>query len=249
MSFHGACLAASLLLATAGPPPDFVGRLDRAVVTGDVTTLEAIHQELLQALDQPHPKDRLRYDAAYVCWRLSHQAARTDTDRQKELLKEAESYLDEYLESRPDDAEALALRGSAIGGRITGWLSGMFLGPRAGKNLKRAEKTAPDNPRVALLLGVSQRFTPETFGGGLERAEETLRRAVGLFEKQQDVGRTYPEWGQVDALAWLGIVLAREGNKEEARALYDRALGLEPDYEWIREYLIPNLSEPKPGMP
>jgi len=244
-----ALLAASLLLAGAEPVEDFAARVDRAVVTGDARALEALHDELLAALERTGAPARLRYDAAYVCWRLSHEMARTDEKRQKRLLKEAESHLDAFLEAMPEHAEALALRGSVIGNRITGMFSGMFLGPRAGKSLRRAQNAAPDNPRVATLAGASQRFTPTMFGGGLDKAEETLRRAVDLFEKQQDEGRAYPHWGQVDAYAWLGIVLANKGSKDEAREWFDQALALEPDHAWIRDALIPKLGQSKPNLP
>jgi len=52
-------------------------------------------------------------------------------------------------------------------------------------------------------------------GGGLERAEETLRRSLTLFQGEQ-ARDGWPHWGKVDAQTWLGIVLAAQGEVVEA---------------------------------
>ena len=238
-------IAMVALLAVTGSIADFAARVDRAVVTGDERALEALHTELLAVLEsQKPPATGLRHETAYTAWRLSHLVGRHDKGRMADLLSEAQAHLDILLEAAPDDAEALALRGSAIGGRITDVLSGIWLGPDADASLKKAAELAPDNPRIALLTGIKHRFTPSMAGGGLERAEQTLRRSLTLFqsEKARD---GWPHWGKVDALIWLGIVLAAQGEVVEARSFYDQALALEPDYAWIREELIPKLAAPR----
>ena len=43
--------------------------------------------------------------------------------------------------------------------------------------------------------------------------------------------------------AWLGIVLAKKGDVEGARAAYENGLAMEPDHGWIRNVLLPQLDE------
>ena len=179
---------------------------------------------------------QMRYDWAYLNWRMAQLLRDLDDKRRKSLLKEAQKQLDLVLETEPENAEALALRGSAIGDRIEGGFSGAILGPKSGASLNEAAELAPDNPRVALLQGIGSFFTPKTFGGGEEAALEELRRAVTLFEARAE-NEEWPNWGHVDALAWLGIVLADRGEIEAARALYEAALTRQPRNAWVRELL------------
>ncbi len=243
MGLLGSIMMVGLLAAT-GTIPDFATRVDRAIVTGDEPALEALRTELLAAINgQDSPTADLRHQAAYAIWRLSHLVGRHDKGRMKDLLSEAQAQLDLLLEETPDDEEALALRGSAIGGRITGTFSGIWLGPEADRSLGRAAELAPDNPRIALLTGIKHRFTPSVAGGGLEHAEETLRRSLALFQKEE-ARDAWPHWGRVDAQIWMGVVLAAQGKVAEARSFYDQALALEPDHAWLREELIPALDKP-----
>jgi len=242
-------LAASLALllalaqapATAASTSGEADRYESAIELGDLEELDRARLEIQRTIAiggvESGTENEWRYDWAYLNWRMSQLLRDVDNKRRKKLLKEAQAQLDLVLEADVESAEAHALRGSVIGDRIEGGLSGALLGPRAGSSLEKAMELAPDNPRVVLQQGISSHFTPKTFGGGEEAALEELRRAVVLFEQQpEDQG--WPNWGMVDALAWLGIVLAERGEAEEARALYERALSMQPRNAWIRSLLI-----------
>ena len=222
---------------------DLSEHIERAVVLGsleDLTRLRTDHRQHLESPDgDPNGGDR--YRLAYLNWRIG-QLLPEDKKKKKQLLKEAKKQLDLLLETAEEDAEAHALRGSVIGDRIEGMFGGMFLGPKASASLKRALDLAPENPRVALQRGVGHFFTPKTFGGGLERAEEELRRARDLFRKEP-ADHPWPNWGRIDTFAWLGQVLAKTGRVDEARALYEEALEREPEHAWIRAELLPELDE------
>jgi tetratricopeptide (TPR) repeat protein len=217
------------------------GRYQPAIELGDLEALEKARLEIQRTIAiggvESGTVSSWRYDWAYLNWRISQLLRYVDNKHRKKLLKEAQQQLDLVLESDAEDPEAHALRGSVIGDRIEGGLSGALLGPRAGSSLERALELAPDNPRVVLQQGISSYFTPRTFGGGEEAALEELRRAVELFEAQpSDQG--WPNWGEVDALAWLGIVLSESGEIDEARALFERALSIQPRNAWVRALLI-----------
>jgi tetratricopeptide (TPR) repeat protein len=235
-------LALALLSAPPVSADPLLGRLDRAVVQGSVEALEELRSEVLPRVEGGDPSPSDRYLLAYLNWRIQ-QLPGMSQEQKKIYLKEAQAQLELLLEARPDDAEVHALRGSAIGERITGGFSSMFLGPRASGALQRAYELGPENPRVALQRGISYFFTPKAFGGGVERSEAELRRARELFAAE-DAGRPWPNWGRLDCLAWLGQVLASQGQTEEARVLYQEALKLEPEYDWVRHALLPALDRP-----
>ena len=142
----------------------------------------------------------------------------------------------------PEYAEAHALLGSLYGLQIGRDASrGVVLGVRASGALDRAEAAAPDNPRVALLQGISAFHKPARFGGGLDRAERMLRRSLDLFSREP-LDKPWPNWGRFDAHVWLGQTLARQNDRSGARAEYDAALALAPDSGWVKFVLLPALN-------
>ena len=120
-------------------------------------------------------------------------------------------------------------------------LSGMTLGPKSSELLDRAKEIEPKNPRVWLISGISARFTPKTFGGGADRAEQDLRKAIAMFETDRPVAPA-PSWGRADAWIWLGQALQKEQKIDDARAAYQKALEIQPGNQWVQRVLLPSLS-------
>ena len=233
------CVSAPALASKASPDPDatFATRAKNAVVQGSVAKLEALRSNLERS-DQND-----RYNLAYIDWRTSQLLPHRAKKEKRKLLKRAQQQLDQLLETDSGNAEAHALHGSVIGEQITGMWSGMRLGRKSKKSLDRALELGPDNPRIALQRGISFFFTPKSFGGGLPKAEQELKRARNLFAREPSE-KPWPNWGQVDVLAWLGQTLAKVGKPEEARASYEAALKLEPAHKWVRDELLPRLDDP-----
>ncbi|MCP3995821.1 MAG: hypothetical protein GY722_12270 [bacterium] len=195
-----------LVLATIAVASDadatFGLRAEQAVIQGSVVKMQALRSSLERDPSPDH------YNLAYLDWRQSQLLPDNARKEKRRLLKRAQKHLEILLETDPDNAEAYALRGSAIGERITGMWSGMRLGRKASASLNRGVELGSDNPRVALQRGISFFFTPKSFGGGLPRAEQELRRALRLFAKEPSA-TPWPNWGRVDVRVWLGQTLAK----------------------------------------
>jgi len=158
------------------------------------------------------------------------------------LLERAEGILEESLALEPIP-ETRALISAVIGQRIRGSrLRGIRFGPKADEWLELARAEAPENPRVWLIGGIGSIFRPRLFGGGLERAEAEIRRAIELFETD-DPSAPLPRWGEGEAWFWLGQILRHEGRVEEARAAFQRALDLEPEDYWAGRALNASIPE------
>ena len=238
---HALILLAFLSQAASPAGEDTHRAIEQAVARGSVERLRQIRSEL--SGEKAATGSTLAGDCyllAYTDWRIGQGLTRESRKERNRILKEAQGLLDQCIEKNPSDFEAHALRGTVIGERISGFFKGMFLGPKASRALNRAHQLAPDSPRVALQRGVGFFFTPRMFGGGLKRAEQELRRAWGLFEQEND-DRAWPSWGRIDTLGWLGQVVAKQGRVDEAQALYQQALSIDPDHAWIRDELLPAL--------
>lgn len=140
--------------------------------------------------------------------------------------------------------ETRALRSAALGQLIglSGATATFRLGPRASRLLDEATTMGPNNPRVWMLRGVSAMFKPRLFGGGLGRAEQELQHALSLFAGDVP-SPPAPWWGHAETYAWLGLLYARQGKVDQARAAYVRALALEPGNAWVRNELVPALEK------
>lgn len=140
--------------------------------------------------------------------------------------------------------ETMALR-SAVTGQLIAFgsaFTAMRLGSRAGHQMDEALAAGPENPRVWMLRGVGDFYRPRLFGGGLDKAESHLRRAIELFANDHPAPPA-PSWGHAEVYGWLGQVLAKQGRRDEARAAYEKGLSLEPGNVWIADFLLPALEK------
>ena len=173
------------------------------------------------------------------------QGKKHDDKEYRPLLEIADSLLERSAKKLPLP-ETHALRSSVLGQMIgSNPLRGMTLGPRSGNAMDRALELGPNNPRVWLMRGIGAIFTPSMFGGGLDRAEEYLSKALALFPNDKPAP-PLPAWGYAEAYIWMGQVHKRRDRIDDARQAYDKALELQPDNGWVRHVLLPGLDRAKP---
>ena len=218
--------------------------LDRAVVLGLTEEIDRARERCRRLLEleltEPQ-RARARYLLAYANWRLLGARPDADGDHRDRLADEALDLLAQNVDARDTDIEAYALQGAVYGMKIgsSAW-RGMTLGRRAAQAFDQAGAIDERNPRLLLLKGVDAFHRPAMFGGGMERAERWLRAAVERFESQP-ADLPWPNWGLLDARAWLGQTLVRRGDAEGAREQYDLALKIEPGHAFVRHVLLPAL--------
>lgn len=218
-------------------------RVEAAVTRSDWPALDPIIARLRTATRGPAARDAwTHYDLGYVLHRRASAMLLGDQVPQaKPLLEEAEQALAK-AQALGGGGQALGLRG-AVTGQLAGtggMIAGMRMGPRAFKQLDEALALAPNDPRVALVNGMTRLNAPRPFGGGPAKGEPELRRAVALFAKDTARGPA-PVWGRVDAHIWLAIALSQLDRNTEARAELQKALALAPGHVWITRELLPKL--------
>jgi len=243
-------IAATLIDAQETPADNWlevIAAIERASIEGSAKALKSAREDLLHRASSLAVRDRaplVQYAIAYTAWRMA-SLSRVPGNERDALLDDGVARLQAVIKANPRDAEALALLSGLYALQIgRSPLKAIVLGSRISGTLDRATDVEPNNPRVALQAGISALHTPSAFGGGTNQSERLLRRSLELFA-QEPFDRPWPNWGRVDAHAWLGQVLVRKGDRVGARAEYDRALALSPNAGWVRNVLLPALERGK----
>lgn len=223
--------------------PSLVTRMGDAAPRSNAAQLRAVAMELKHAdfstLD-PRQQATVHYSIAYTNRALAF-AGGTSAEERLKLLEDAAKQLERAIAIDPANADAHALLGAVYGATIgVDHSRGAELGPKARRALARAEQLDPHNPRVHLLLGTGAFHRPPEYGGGAEKAEVHLRRAIELFEKEP-AAKPWPNWGRYEAHMYLGQTLAKLQRRDEARREYEAALAIVPESEYVRSVLIPRL--------
>ena len=179
-----------------------------------------------------------RVATLYPIHDVRRSVKRLNEARRKPLLDEAQRLLDEHLAESPDSPYALLILSQVEQARITGMMSGMRHGRRAGELLEQAVTSGPENPHVIYHRGITHLMAPGPFGDR-DAARRRLREAVAMFERALEEEPF--AWGYAEALAFLGLALARDDDETRAEEYYERALQIEPGYVWVRDELLPDL--------
>jgi tetratricopeptide (TPR) repeat protein len=106
-----------------------------------------------------------------------------------------------------------------------GGFSGAIYGPRAKKELLKALKLNPQNPRAYIGLGIWKLKAPEFFGGNIEGAIKNLKEAIQI---SPDIYEAY---------VWLGIAYKKKGKIDEAKMVLEKALVISPNNDWVKSEL------------
>ena len=156
-------------------------------------------------------------------------------------LEKAAALLDR-VRGQPWEAEAAALHSGILGQLISlkGGLAGMTLGGKSAALIDRAEKSLPNSPRVLYFRGLYLFNTPTAFGGDRALGVKLLAQSAAAFVTAESAFPG-PRWGRAEALTWLGLAHQKAGDLPAARAAWDQALALEPDYGWVKFALLPSL--------
>ncbi|MDN5205403.1 tetratricopeptide repeat protein [Fulvivirgaceae bacterium BMA10] len=171
---------------------------------------------------------------------LGSTMANQDKETFKKYLDDTKENLEKVIKHDEKSAEPKAILSSVYGLEMaySPW-KGMYLGSRSGSLMEKAVKL---NDRSALVLKLhagSKLFTPKMFGGNINMAIESFKKAIDLFESEPE--KLKNNWLYLDALSFLGQAYEKAGKKEEAIATYKKALEFEPEFGWVKYSLLPNV--------
>jgi tetratricopeptide (TPR) repeat protein len=197
---------------------------------------EIKHRESVKA----DPKNTgKRYTLALIQWSLLNASMRTQDETLFDDYYDALiDNLDELLDIDNKHAEAYALQSSAYGLKISySPMQGMFLGPKSSSIIEKAKKINPNSALVWKIYAGSKLFTPEMWGGDVKEAIKAFENSVKLYESKPE--SLTENWQYLDALAFLGQAYIKDEQPKKAIVIYDKALQVEPEFNYVKKSLLP----------
>jgi tetratricopeptide (TPR) repeat protein len=187
------------------------------------------------------------YYAGYADWRLSSLAYVTlGPIVQARLADRAIASLEAAIAKRPQFPDAQALLATCLATRLyTDPHASETLMPRIRAAWQAAWPAGDRNPRVMLLRAMSRTFAPPPYGNP-EQGVALWRQAIDTFASDRPEP-LLPDWGDVEAVAWLGGALLVTDRPEEATVLLERAVKMRPDFWWAGKAALPMARRPIAG--
>ncbi|HMJ68867.1 MAG TPA: tetratricopeptide repeat protein [Cyclobacteriaceae bacterium] len=217
------------------------------VGTADVAQTNELWDKVVadkQAAFDKNPKDvNLRWNLALSQYGLMTGTMRSrDEDRFSKYYKVTEEHLEALSKDDKLKGEAKALLSGLYGLKIAySSMMGMVLGPKSGSFIEEAVKASPESALVWKLQANSKMFTPSMFGGDMNEAIKAFEKSIALFEKQPEALKN--NWLYVDTLVFLGQAYSSGGQSAKAVAVYEKALKIEPNLNWVKQELLPKARQ------
>jgi hypothetical protein len=221
---------------------DIESRIQYGYYTEDARSLTSLAGVL--SADESHDKLHSYYQAL-LDWRRAQLAAQGASAGASagQLAQRCVSEADAALSAQEDFADALALRAACTvtPGTGRGLLVG-FSDRRAHRDLERARRLSPRDPRVMLVDALSDYQLAPGAGGNQERALPKLRAAVAAFEAERGAAEHVPGWGAAEAYLYLAHDLLDHGDAVAARDALERALLIAPQFAQARRLMAKVVS-------
>lgn len=138
------------------------------------------------------------------------------SDASHKMLDNAVADAQKAIALNDRSADAHALLADLYGAKISGMLSGMKFGPKAGAEAQRALQLDPNNAFVYAVLGRKYFYSPSAFGGDISKAIESFKHAVALDPHSDE------------DYVWLARAYRKKGDAAQEKEAIAQALRLSP---------------------
>jgi len=137
----------------------------------------------------------------YAAYGYIHAAFETEGEAIDKYCDKADALIDRADSLSKNNCEIQVLRAMCATARIL--VDPMARGFQFGKIsydcTNDAMKIDPENPRTYFNKGQMLYYTPETFGGGIEKAKPFLEKAVSKYKTFKPQSDIHPNWGKTEA--------------------------------------------------
>ena len=207
-------------------------KLKKGINTWNPEHLREAKDIFLSLLMKGYEEFYLFYYLALCDYRLASYSLSVNKIQEAEHYNtEGKKYLEKAMDTDPSFGETYALYAMTLGYEIAfHHEKGMTLGFRIFEYFTKAFEKDPDNPRINLLKGISDLYTPEAYGGGPDAAMKSLVKSVNLFEQENVKDPVKPSWGKDEAYTFLGMAYTSKKEYIKAEEFLRKALEINPNF-------------------
>lgn len=202
----------------------------------DEQTLLKIRGDFERILQIKKNQWLVNYYMAMIDMIISYNfASKKDMDGVKKYTESSLELLNKVTDLKDDFGEAFILKFAVNSNR---WMyepnkmNDIIAKQSEAKDL--AKKYDPDNPRLYLIDGINTYYTPESFGGGADKALPLLEKSYELYQTYKPVDETYPDWGKDQVCGYLALSCIQTDKLEDAKKWMDKGLEYNPDSDFIK---------------
>lgn len=179
----------------------------------------------------------INYQYGYIAWCLGNNTKAEAA----EYLKIAEKNL-MYLENKSYKLSYINAYKSAFYGFKIGInnFQAPFIGPKSIKSAETAVELDVQNPFGYIQYGNIMNFMPKMFGGSVTKAIDYYLIAIRIMETPF-LYNNKKDWNYLNLLALTGKAYQDIEDYEKAKYFYEKTLGIEADFLWVKNNLYPNL--------
>lgn len=214
----------------------------RGYITGDMKLWEKGMNDLQQSYNR-EPDGCTLYTLAEARYGyIGYLLGTGDKSAARPLIDALEKEVELLAEYPGYTAETEAFRISLLGFRMgLNPARAVTLGPKALKQLETAMEKGSSSAVVWIEKANSEAHMPAFAGGSKEKAAASFREALRLYEARS--GLSACNWRYLNTMVLLGQLLEKMDDWQGARDAYRRALRRAPDFEWVRDELLPAVEK------
>ena len=213
-------------------------RIYNAFVQSHITQSDQELLKLERSLNEIYKQSNnslIAYWYSYTCYYHSiFYFITKDNKNSEKILNEGINTLSE-AETKTSEHFALLAMMESFSIQFAPGTEAIFISKRVKEDGQKAMDLDSTNLRSYFVLGSSDFYAPEQYGGG-EKAEGYLKKAI-LLEDQSMKSPYLPSWGKNSAYELLIRFYIRKLQWDEAKKYFKEAIALYPD-----DYMINQLS-------
>ncbi len=209
-----------------------------AYISGDMATWVAVIQKMeknseLKTFDQK--LELVNYYYGYIGYLLGLKKY----EQAENYILKGNILLDQLLKSDKNNATVNAYKSAFIGFKIAlSKFKAITLGPESASFINKAFETDKNNIQAIVDKANALFYTPNLFGGNKKEAIRLYK--IGI-QKMEQTRISENNWFYLSVLTTLAKALEKTGKMEDAMAVYKKILTVEPNYQWVKKTLYPEL--------
>jgi len=225
----------------ASSTDDFDHRLYVAFISGNMADWGKVLSEL-EAIVSKNPSASNRFRLLHAQYGyIGYLLGVNQTSIAKQLIDKAEKQANILASIPTYQSTAKAMQAALLAYRISiSPYKAPFLGPKSASLIDEALALNPTNYFALIEKGNARHYAPSIVGGNPTEAVELYRKAIELIEKENPESKPQ-KWWYINTYTQMGLAAQKAGNKDLAKKIYLTILGMEPNYKWVREELLPKV--------